>query len=628
MGTYINQAVNSKKKASSLQKSVVGLDIKIKKWKDVPECVAEAIILVRARVKAISDALSAFPGVHSKSDCARMEAANAALDAAGLEIPRAFHVLFFKEKASEHISFHDFDSFVQHINEYIQEDMFDATGAQDIVEDVVADGMKTIAQGCDDEHGIFTNAELLGELADKLCAADGQKVLTEPAMANIAIVGKAFGGNANCTGQTRMAALAEMLAMLDETPAGILLPLLREPRCARAMNFLQAHFKSSQPLQEMLDGIFRHMDKMSGLVYTEPDRDTFIEDLVHMIKLYGSMEQQHMVDMRRKLTRIFESFMLSADSALGAISKQLVNAVVTLVRQAEGATAALDATGRVRDVIHGVKDQMLRYHLDINMLTEKLSEHDINVEVIKQFSDEDKLRQYNVFFTKVNIFVDMLPGLCADIAAYRTDKTTAKTKQLMGSIIAVREAVKQMHAEIDLRPLLGKFEIVCGIGKDVLAAYDAGLADFKAEVSSIVQTAHAAFAEASTPEDDSLPERVAKLSTAVYTLKQQASFSESPNHDRDVMDLMVATMPLCLHVTAVKKLKSLVPKDFKLDGKLSSSLQALIGNVEETKPKVQWMLGSQLRTMRSHCPSAIRDSAIRNPAILLQSVSDPYSDPL
>ena len=108
-----------------------------------------------------------------------------------------------------------------------------------------------------------------------------------------------------------------------------------------------------------------------------------------------------------------------------------------------------------------------------------------------------------------------------------------------------------------------------------MVAYDTGLADFKAEVSSIVQTAHAAFAEASTPEDDSLPERVAKLSTAVYTLKQQASFSESPNHDRDVMDLMVATMPLCLRATVVKKLKPRVPKDFKFDGKVVVQLAGL-----------------------------------------------------
>ena len=63
--------------------------------------------------------------------------------------------------------------------------------------------MKTIAQGSNEETGIFKNTELLGKLADKLCAIESDKFLSDQSMANIKLVRKAFGSDPNCTEQTR-----------------------------------------------------------------------------------------------------------------------------------------------------------------------------------------------------------------------------------------------------------------------------------------------------------------------------------------------------------------------------------------------------------------------------------------
>lgn len=154
------EARDVRSKAVSLQKCIVNLDIKVKKWKDCPDAVKVFLAEQRGRSKAIVDALLAFTGVQKTQDSQRMEAARAALEGVDIKVPKAFNVLMFKEKACDFIRFRDLDPFVEHVqgdgSGYIQDGMFaDADAVRDLLLDVHADALKALARGFEmDPHHV------------------------------------------------------------------------------------------------------------------------------------------------------------------------------------------------------------------------------------------------------------------------------------------------------------------------------------------------------------------------------------------------------------------------------------------------------------------------------------------
>ena len=151
---YMAEAKDLRLKASNLQRSIVSLDIKVKKWKECPDSVLAFLGAQRSRSKALSDALNAFSGVQKSADAQRMEAAIVALKQVDIKVPKAFDVFMFKEKACDLIRFRHLDSFVEHVQcdgrGYIQQGMFADTDAlRDLILDVHADALKTLIQGCE-----------------------------------------------------------------------------------------------------------------------------------------------------------------------------------------------------------------------------------------------------------------------------------------------------------------------------------------------------------------------------------------------------------------------------------------------------------------------------------------------
>lgn len=254
--SYAKEVSELAKRAATLQRGVVGLDIKVKKWKDVPEHVSALLVTERARAKALNDAFAAFAGITKRNDCQKMEVAKAALELASIPIPKAFHVLFFKERGCDLIRFRHLDAFATHVqmdgSGYIVEGMFSKTdSATDLIVDAMADALKMLVQGCvHQEDGTVKNYEAIAELAEKILGCP--KGIPESTASDLSLVSAALGDASSCSVSDRNSALATLLSKGDNAGPGILLPMLREPMCRVLLLFQQSRYKSSQPVQETM----------------------------------------------------------------------------------------------------------------------------------------------------------------------------------------------------------------------------------------------------------------------------------------------------------------------------------------------------------------------------------------
>eukprot|EP00969_Alexandrium_andersonii_P030043 1310291-Alexandrium_andersonii.AAC.1 len=113
--TFFSELEGLKKFSGALHKSLVALDIKIKKWSSPPQEVLDTVSARRSVAKAVFDAASAFaPGKNRDSN--KMETAKMDLASNGLKVPLGLHCCFFEEKSADYIRFRllvDFVEFLQ-----------------------------------------------------------------------------------------------------------------------------------------------------------------------------------------------------------------------------------------------------------------------------------------------------------------------------------------------------------------------------------------------------------------------------------------------------------------------------------------------------------------------------------
>ena len=261
LGHYITEVEALRRKAAALLRGSVNLDIKVKKWKDIPERVSCMLGTDRACAKALNDAFAAFAGVAKNSDSQRMEVAKAALEIADIPVPKAFHVLFFKEQACDFIRFRRLDNFTTHIQMdgggYIKEGMFSETdNLTDLIADTIAEALKMMVQGCLEQGGTIKISEAIGELTEKIIRCPTG--LPQSAVSDLTLVYQAVGSVGAVS--DRSSALITLLSMMDNEGPGVLMPMLREPSCRVLLTFLQNHYQSSQPCQETVysNNVARH----------------------------------------------------------------------------------------------------------------------------------------------------------------------------------------------------------------------------------------------------------------------------------------------------------------------------------------------------------------------------------
>jgi hypothetical protein len=253
LGNYINEVEGLRKKAATLLRGSVNLDIKVKKWLVIPERVSRVLGTDRVRAKALTDAFAAFAGVDKNNDSQRMEVAKAALESVDIPVPKAFHVLFFKEQACDFIRFRRLDNFTTHMQTdgggYIKEGMFSETdNLTDLIADTIADALKMLVQDCVEQGGTVKISEAIGELTEKIIGCPTG--LPESAVSDLTLVYQAVSSVGAVS--DRSSALIKLLSMMDNEGPGVLMPMLREPSCRVLLTFLQKHYKSTQPCQETM----------------------------------------------------------------------------------------------------------------------------------------------------------------------------------------------------------------------------------------------------------------------------------------------------------------------------------------------------------------------------------------
>ena len=144
-----------RKATSALQKAAVNLDIKVRKWKDVPKEVNAVIKHWRGTSMALNEALIVLvPDSKKGGDATKMELCLSKLEQ--LEqlnvVPIAFRVQFFRERAADLIRFGnvaEFIEFASPASSYLSSfaDCMDIDALEQVHEDVIGDALGKLSEG-------------------------------------------------------------------------------------------------------------------------------------------------------------------------------------------------------------------------------------------------------------------------------------------------------------------------------------------------------------------------------------------------------------------------------------------------------------------------------------------------
>lgn len=340
----------------------------------------------------------------------------------------------------------------------------------------------------------------------------------------------------------------------------------------------------------------KHLDTMSGPIYTETERDLFYEDLVSTLQIYNSLCEKQAKSVRSKLQKVFESLALKSEQAFENATTHAVNIVIALGRQAAGSSAALDVIARTKEAQEACKDQAVRHHFDMDLFRRLLQDSSLDETVPQDVADVGHLKAKCDAFERLMIFVNYLPDFCATLAEFMTKKSDEAMQLLTQSMLRLKSGAEATVAIEELRPHVTHLEEVCGVRDSAMATYVAALADFKWSACVLVEAGLEAFYRAGAVVGGvrDLRESVNYIGALVFTLKQQAAFSDTPNHDREAIDLAHQVLPICCHAGLVQGLKTKVPDGFLLGAEVVEGISALLADLESSKPKVQWLLGVEL----------------------------------
>jgi hypothetical protein len=342
--------------------------------------------------------------------------------------------------------------------------------------------------------------------------------------------------------------------------------------------------------QDMMASLLKHLDSMSGPVYTETDQELFYEDLVSITKVFHELDETVAKSMRPKFSKIFGSFELKSDQAFESAVKHSMNAMIALGRQAAGSSVALDVIALIKQAQEACKDQAIRHHFNVALFGTRLRENSLDETVLQAVTDLSNLQAKSDKFETMVAFMDSLPQFCATLAESRAKSSPEAKQTLMQSVMRLKANAEKTAAAAELLPHVTHLEEICGIQDSAKALYTDALIDFKNTVSSIFEAGLKAF----HGEGASNVCGVEIVGTTVYTLKQHAAYSDTPHHDREAIDLTHKLLPLCRQAGVIADLKTTVPDNFVLEAEVVEALSTLLADLESSKPKVQWLLGTEL----------------------------------
>ena len=348
--------------------------------------------------------------------------------------------------------------------------------------------------------------------------------------------------------------------------------------------------------QEMMASLLEHLDSMSGPVYTETDQELFYEDLVSITKVFHELDEMVAKSMCPKLSKVFGSFELKSDQAFGSAVKHSMNAMIALGRQAAGSSVALDVIALIKQAQEACKDQAIRHHFNVALFGTKLRENSLDETVLQAVMDFRNLQAKSDKFETMVAFLDSLPQFCATLAESRAKSSPEANQTLMQSLMRLKANAEKTAAAAELLPHVTHLEEICGVQDYAKARYTDALTDFRNTVSSIFEAGLKAFHGEGASNVCGVGNvcGVEIAGTTVYTLKQHAAYSDTPHHDREAIDLTHKLLPLCCHAGVIADLKRTVPDNFVLEAEVVEALSTLLADLESSKPKVQWLLGTEL----------------------------------
>ena len=107
---YSNALQDFQKKMQTVHKSVVNLDIKVKKWTVIPEILKDYLLALRKKAAAMNDASKSFlAGKKGGGNPENMESVIKALEEAPVNVPPAWRGMLFSESIRDHVRFNQAD---------------------------------------------------------------------------------------------------------------------------------------------------------------------------------------------------------------------------------------------------------------------------------------------------------------------------------------------------------------------------------------------------------------------------------------------------------------------------------------------------------------------------------------
>lgn len=590
---YTALASKALKLASSVHRSLVTLDIKLKKWKAPPADTVHFLAQQRSQAKAQMEALASFTGAKKKGNATRMEKALAGWVAAGLQVPLAFHVLFLSERADDLIRFGHFEDFARHVAAYVK-DIDPPLEEKDVTRlqlDMVGDGLELVMQGGENPQ---CSQALLAECAAALlehCPSLDPEASTDLRTLSTCL-GKSAAAAARVSAGNR---LKELQQQADY--AGVLLPLFRLPRWEALL--LEAQTASTSPctVMERIAAAQNRVSATRDLVYTPEKKAKLYADIAALMEDYAELDDPSPT--RASLARLLETIVLLSDTALETIEMHVEEALTAVIDQAAGTQSALEAQACISQCKATCEDLCLRHLYDASKPRATLSQRAQDACADDFGRIEAKLcEQHQVGANYLHVLTNVAT-LNRDVAVVTSDASPMNMIVLATSIGKARACMEKVPLGRSLGEMLIKIQSSCKLESAGKELFSQSMDDFKmicAELTtSVIRRAAAEAGAGSESGSEADVDKAAdQLSIDAFVTKQQAHWSDTPARDRDAIDFVTETIPIISKsASKIMNLRTAVPKGYSTEVKVQEAIES-VQNLEVSKPHLQFVLGDDL----------------------------------
>lgn len=577
-----------RKEATALHKGYANLDIKAKNLTSTPAAVTDTIANHRNKTKAVLDACTVFTTTRKSQDANKMEKAIALLVSCGVSIPLSFRCLLFAEKALDLIRFRMMDDFVIFVgpNGYFYEGGVCLTGddakksctrlREDSIEDALSSMIKSLESDSTGE-----NQKDLYNLANSLVADVADSLSPEVAEDIRDFHSSVSDGKA---GPERCEAIARLRGKSsNDAYYGIFRSLATHVGWGRLLGKVEMKVRGAAQATSAISGAMSILQKIGSLLWTQSDRDELDRQTRLAVDLGASVaEAEDAKVVNQGIAKLFTSFALTSEHGLKMMDDLWEEAMQVIEQQSDQSITPLEARVQVDRIKLSLKDTKFRYRFDFAALR---AVHEANFDKVSTASQDkvselcinlDVFDAYDRAAVNVLSLQTVLQQLRIDQANGNSQSVVEHVGTLSGIVSKINEALAtKLSDKIErINNLRGSW----GVQDHGASMYNASLGAFKKLVADVVNLA---FGDVKSP---SLTGMIGDVRASTFTLQQQASWSNSPSHDRAIFGFIED------HLLAVLQVND---DGDALQWASIPSLAAVL-DLEDTMPKLEWVLGPEM----------------------------------